>query len=81
MKRKKQVRKIELELREEEISDIKFCTECGEALENFSVSDAAKDPKAVIENFHNCKKIGKFKGDVCSKLYMISPTSDEEDII
>lgn len=81
MKRKKLIKKIELELREQEISDIKFCTECGEVLENFSISDAAKDPKAVIENFHNCKKTGKFKGDVCSKLYMISPTSEEDEPI
>jgi hypothetical protein len=81
MKRKKLIKKLELELSEKEISDIKFCTECGEVLEDFSVSDAAKDPQAVIENFHNCKKTGKFKGDICSKLYMISPTSEEDEPI
>ncbi|MEJ5306462.1 MAG: hypothetical protein WHV63_11030 [Ignavibacteria bacterium] len=81
MKRKKTAKKLEIELREEEKSDIKFCTECGEALEDFSVSDMAKDPKAVIENFHNCKKTGKFKGDVCSKLYMISPTPEEDELL
>jgi|YNPMSStandDraft_1061717.scaffolds.fasta_scaffold23741_2 uncharacterized protein with PIN domain len=81
MKRKKSNKKLELELREEQKSDIKFCTECGEVLEDFSVSDAAKDKKAVIENFHNCKKTGKFKGDVCSKLYIISPANEEDELI
>lgn len=79
MTRKKSKKKIEIELIEEEKSDIKFCTECGDVLEDFSVSEQAKNPNAVIENFHNCKKTGKFKGEICSKIYIISPTSEETD--
>lgn len=79
MTRKKSKKKFEIELIEEEKSDIKFCTECGDVLEDFSVSDQAKNPNAVIENFHNCKKTGKFKGEICSKIYIISPTSEETD--
>lgn len=79
MNKRKIKKKIEIETLEEEKSDIKFCTECGEILEDFSVSDQAKNPDAVIENFHNCKKVGRFKGDVCSKMFIISPPSEESD--
>ncbi len=78
MKKKINKKKFELELQEEK-SDIIFCTECGEALENFSVSEDAKDLDAVIKNFHNCKKTGKFKGEMCSKLFMITPPDDNQD--
>jgi uncharacterized protein with PIN domain len=81
MSKKKQTKKVVKEIGEEERTDIKFCTECGEVLEDFSLSEQAKDPKAVIENFHNCKKTGKFKGDVCSKMFIISPTIEESDKI
>ncbi len=74
----KKKRKIKKVLLTEENSDIKFCTECGEALEDFSVSSDAKNPDAVIENFHICKKTGKFNGEICSKLYIISPPLEEE---
>lgn len=79
MTRKKLKKKIEIENVEETKSDIIFCTECGDVLEDFSVSDDAKDLKSVIENFHNCKKIGRFKGEICSKLYMISPPTEENE--
>ncbi len=78
MKKVKPQRRIKdkIELTEEEI---KFCTECGDALEDFSVSEQADDYQAVKKNFEECKKTGKFKGDMCSKMYMITPP-DESDI-
>lgn len=82
MKRKKIIKKIELEIKAEEQADLKFCTECGEALEDFAVSTDAEDQKSVIENYHNCKKTGKFKGDVCSKMFIITPPPNKtEDIL
>ncbi len=59
-----------------------FCTECGDVLDDFAVSDNAKDLKKVKENFDNCKKTGKFKGQNCSKLYISSNTEEfnDEDI-
>lgn len=78
MKKKVIKKKIELEFREDK-SDIIFCTECGEALENFSLSEDAKDFDAVIKNFHNCKKTGKFKGEMCSKLFMITPPIENKE--
>lgn len=77
MPKKKNKKIEEIDLAEEK-AEIQFCTECGDVLENFSVSELAKDPEAVKENFHNCKKTGKFKGDVCSKIYIISSTSEEQ---
>lgn len=79
MAKKNLRKKAKIEFIEQEISDIKFCTECGDALEDFSVSEQADNPKDVIENFHNCKKTGKFKGDVCSKMYMITPPTEDID--
>lgn len=63
----------------EEKIDIQFCTECGDALEYFDQSEQAKDPEAVKKNFENCKKTGKFKGEVCSKLYIISPSVENKE--
>lgn len=74
---KKKIKKVdEIDLAEEK-PDLQFCTECGDVLEDFSVSEQAKNLESVKANFHNCKKTGKFKGDVCSKMYIISPTTEE----
>lgn len=74
MKRKEIEEKINAEK-----SDVEYCTECGEVLEDFSLDDKSKDIKSVKENFSNCKHTGKFKGDVCSKLYIISENDINED--
>lgn len=57
-----------------------FCTECGAELDDFSFSEKAKDIKLVLENFNRCKTIGKFKGEMCSKIFIASanPDSDPE---
>jgi|GEM_PF-3536680 len=46
-----------------------FCTECGDDLNDFDLRNP--DKKSVSENFERCKNSGKFKGDICSKLYII----------
>ncbi len=74
MKRKKIEEKLNVEK-----SDTEYCIECGEVLEDFSVDDNSKDIKAVKENFENCKHTRKFKGDVCSKLYIVSENDVSED--
>ncbi len=48
-----------------------FCTECDKELDAFWKSNKSKDPEAVRKNHENCKKIGKFKGEFCSKLFII----------
>jgi hypothetical protein len=47
-----------------------FCTECGVDLTNFCFSERAKNPEAVRKNLAQCKKIGKFNGEFCSKLFI-----------
>ncbi|GJQ64201.1 MAG: hypothetical protein SCALA702_32540 [Melioribacteraceae bacterium] len=64
MGRKKQ--KID---RDEIAERTEFCTECGEELTHFHLSGKSLDE--VKSNFERCKEDGKFKGDKCSKLYII----------
>jgi hypothetical protein len=57
------------------LSSIRFCIECGEELEDFSVSkNSSKD--AALKQHHNCKKTGKFNGDMCARVYI---TKDEDE--
>lgn len=64
---------------------IVFCTECGASLDDYALSDEALDPKNAEANFKNCRKTGKFKGEVCSKLFIAQnfefPPAEEEDYI
>jgi hypothetical protein len=69
---------IEEKLNLEE-SDVIYCVECGEVLDDFSFDEFSKDVDAVKKNFHNCKETGKFKGDICSKLYIIDESEPDED--
>lgn len=63
---------------------LEFCTECNQALDNFAFTPKSKSKKKVQDNFSNCKKTGKFKGDLCSKVFIsedqifLNP-SEEED--
>jgi len=62
---------------------IEFCTECNQALDNFAFTAKSKNMKKVQDNFSNCKKTGKFKGELCSKIFIsedqIFHTSSEEE--
>ncbi len=61
---------------EENFYKAKFCTECGDTLDDFSITENAKDVEKVKENFENCKKTGKFNGEECSKLFIASNPED-----
>ena len=56
--------------------DIIFCSECGKELDNFALSEMVKDYNSIIQNFADCKKNGRFKGDLCSKIFI---ARDEDD--
>lgn len=78
-KKKKLIHKKEESISEE----VKFCVECDDDLTNFDVAPMLKTKEEVLANHENCKKIGKFKGDKCSKLFItedenIGPLEDEE---
>lgn len=59
------------------LSSIIFCTECGEELEDYSVSRNSTK-KAAIKQHHICKKTGKFNGDMCSRVF-ITKNEDEDN--
>lgn len=54
-----------------------FCTECGAELDDFSFTEKAENIELTKENFERCKKIGKFKGDECSKMFIAKSNLDE----
>lgn len=54
----------------EQPEQIVFCTECGSALTDFYKTGEAKDEKKVKEHYENCRKTGKFKGDMCSRMFI-----------
>ena len=47
-----------------------FCTECGTELDNYCFTRGSNDIEAIKMNLAQCKKIGKFAGEFCSKLFI-----------
>jgi hypothetical protein len=54
-----------------------LCTECGNELNLFWLSDKASDKEAVKNNFDNCNQTGKFKGYYCSKMFISGVYTDK----
>lgn len=52
--------------------DLQFCTECNEELENLSVGEPNMTLEQAKAMHENCKKTGKFKGEMCSKIFILS---------
>jgi hypothetical protein len=54
-----------------------FCTECNTDLDAFWLNSLANDPENVRRIHENCKRIGRFNGEQCSKLFIIDlPDTD-----
>ncbi len=53
-----------------------FCTECDHDLDIFWLSERAKNTEAVKKNHERCVQTGKFKGELCAKMFIIN----DEDI-
>jgi hypothetical protein len=49
-----------------------FCTQCDKDLDDFWMDKRADNPELVRRNHERCVKSGKFKGDFCAKLFIIS---------
>lgn len=56
-----------------------FCTECEHDLDTFWLSERACNSEAVRKNHQRCREIGKFKGELCAKMFIIND-NDVEDI-
>ncbi len=76
---KKKLTLTDIEREELKEKDVIFCTECDNQLEVFGIENGSFDVESVRQNFNNCKATGKFKGDVCSKLFIISEIENSED--
>jgi len=50
--------------------ELMFCTECDAELQNFCFSEDIIDIDIIKKIHARCKETGRFKGDVCSKLYI-----------
>ncbi|MCE1188771.1 MAG: hypothetical protein LWX56_06465 [Ignavibacteria bacterium] len=62
--------------------DIKFCTECGDELDEFTFSKKSKNTKRVQKRHQKCRDTGKFNGEMCSKMFIVKENEDtfmEED--
>lgn len=52
--------------------ELQFCIECNNELENLSVGEPniSLDQAKIIHE--NCKKTGRFNGEMCSKIFILS---------
>jgi hypothetical protein len=49
----------------------KFCTECGTDLDDFWLTPGAANYEDILKNHLECQREGRFKGTMCSKLFII----------
>jgi hypothetical protein len=47
-----------------------FCIQCGSDLENFWLSHKTEEYADVLKHHFECQRTGKFKGSMCSKLFI-----------
>ena len=52
-----------------------FCTECGSDLDDFWVSPNADAYADILKHHMECQRSGKFKGAMCSKLFIADGTT------
>jgi hypothetical protein len=64
MKKEKYVHNKEQSLKK----DVIFCSECGEELEMFGISEV--DVEKVRARHKHCREVGRFKGDKCAMLFI-----------
>ncbi len=50
-----------------------FCTECGSELDEFWLSPESQNYEEVLKHHFDCQREGKFKGTMCSRLFIVDP--------
>ncbi|MBA4312124.1 MAG: hypothetical protein C0417_05800 [Chlorobiaceae bacterium] len=59
-------------------SSNRYCTECGETLDDYCFSKDVNNIEAIKQHHEQCKKTKKFNGDVCSRLFIAESVSQKE---
>lgn len=72
MRKKNTIHKDEL------FKSSRFCTECGQDLDDFAFNPKLCSSEAAQKQHENCKQTGKFNGDICSRVFITK--LNEEDI-
>jgi len=54
-------------------NNIRFCSECGSDLDSFGFDGTGADLEKARERHQKCKETGKFKGDLCSMIFIADP--------
>jgi len=73
--RNKILNKIQKKNKQEKHQDI-YCTQCGEKLDDFCFSEDVKNLKAVKKHHEECKKVKRFKGDYCSRIFIAESVNE-----
>lgn len=58
-------------------SSVNFCTECGKSLDDFALENPTHDKDELKSRFKHCMEEGRFKGDFCSKLFIVEDENTE----
>ncbi|MBI5020265.1 MAG: hypothetical protein HZB59_02420 [Ignavibacteriales bacterium] len=59
-------------------SPVKYCTECGEVLDNYCFSSDVNNIEEIKQHHEQCKITKKFNGDVCSRLFIAEPVNQKD---
>lgn len=59
--------------------DVRFCLNCDD-MDDLATSEEAKKIDQIHERFDNCRKTGRFEGDICSRLFVAEDDIDSPDL-
>ena len=60
-------------------NDVRFCLNCND-MDDLATSEEAKQIDQIHERFDNCRKTGRFDGDLCARLFVAEDDIDSPDI-
>ncbi len=72
---------------DDEDQKVVFCTECGDKLDEFCFHETASDVESVKKHMEGCKREGRYRGDMCARMFIaddangeiLLPPSSEDD--
>lgn len=54
-----------------------FCTECGSDLDDFWLAAGSAQYEDILKHHLECQREGRFKGSMCSKLFIVDGGTPE----